>query len=170
MPPNCTGQVVIGSRSACSKTSWPLTHPASTPGGISAWSPSTPGGPGGRRQALRDRSRRGRARTAGRVRRRVVVGDGRQPPLLRCLHGLALCAWRQRRWDDAEAMFTARVWLDSSGPIGAVACLSPVRAQAHDGQSHEVHAAYRPSAVPNRRPRSTGPMEGRVMNDGSCRQ
>lgn len=49
-------------------------------------------------------------------------------PFLRCLHGLALCAWRQRRWDDAEAMFTARVWLDPSGPIDALACLDPVRA------------------------------------------
>jgi len=50
-------------------------------------------------------------------------------PFLRCLHGLALCAWRQRRWDDAEAMFTARVWLDPSGPIDALACLGPVRAR-----------------------------------------
>lgn len=49
-------------------------------------------------------------------------------PFLRCLHGLALCAWRQRRWDDAEAMFTARVWLDPSGPIDALACLDPVQA------------------------------------------
>lgn len=50
-------------------------------------------------------------------------------PFLRCLHGLALCAWRQRRWDEAEAMFTARVWLDPSGPIDALACLDPVRAR-----------------------------------------
>ena len=50
-------------------------------------------------------------------------------PFLRCLHGLALCAWRQRRWDDAEAMFTARVWLDPTGPIDALACLDPVRAR-----------------------------------------
>ena len=48
-------------------------------------------------------------------------------PFLRCLHGLALCAWRQRRWDDAEALFTARVWLDPSGPIDALACLDPVQ-------------------------------------------
>ena len=50
-------------------------------------------------------------------------------PFLRCLHGLALCAWRQRRWADAEAMFMARVWLDPSGPIDALACLDPVRAR-----------------------------------------
>lgn len=50
-------------------------------------------------------------------------------PFLRCLHGLALCAWRQRRWNEAEAMFTARVWLDPSGPIDALACLDPVRAR-----------------------------------------
>jgi hypothetical protein len=49
-------------------------------------------------------------------------------PLLRCLHGLALCAWRQRRWGEAEAMFTARVWLDPSGSLGALACLDDVRA------------------------------------------
>ncbi|MDY7105132.1 MAG: tetratricopeptide repeat protein [Actinomycetota bacterium] len=33
-------------------------------------------------------------------------------PFLRGLGGLARCAWRQRRWDEAEAMFTALVWLD----------------------------------------------------------
>jgi hypothetical protein len=48
-------------------------------------------------------------------------------PFLRCLHGLALCAWRQRRWDDADAMFTARVWLDPSGAFNDLACLDAVR-------------------------------------------
>lgn len=48
-------------------------------------------------------------------------------PFLRCLHGLALCAWRQRRWGDAEAMFTAGVWLDPPGSMTALACLDPVR-------------------------------------------
>lgn len=50
-------------------------------------------------------------------------------PFLRCLHGLALCAWRQRRWTDAEAMFTARVWLDPTGSLSALACLGPVQAR-----------------------------------------
>lgn len=50
-------------------------------------------------------------------------------PFLRCLHGLALCAWRRRRWDDAEAMFTARTWLDPSGSIDTLACLEPVQAR-----------------------------------------
>lgn len=50
-------------------------------------------------------------------------------PFLRCLHGLALCAWRQRRWSDAEAMFTARVWLDPTGSLSALACLDPVQAR-----------------------------------------
>ncbi len=50
-------------------------------------------------------------------------------PFLRCLHGLALCAWRQRRWDDAEEIFTARMWLDPSGWPDALACLQPVRAR-----------------------------------------
>lgn len=48
-------------------------------------------------------------------------------PFLRCLHGLALCAWRQRRWDEAEVMFTARVWLDPTGSLDAIACLDAVR-------------------------------------------
>ena len=51
-------------------------------------------------------------------------------PFLRCLHGLALCAWRQRRWDDAAAMFTARVWLDPNGAHGELACLNAVRAHS----------------------------------------
>jgi len=50
-------------------------------------------------------------------------------PFLRCLHGLALCAWRQRRWADAETMFTARVWLDPTGSLSALACLDPVQAR-----------------------------------------
>jgi hypothetical protein len=56
-------------------------------------------------------------------------------PFLRCLHGLALCAWRQRRWDDAEAIFTARVWLDPSQPLDALACLQPVRTHQRWTQS-----------------------------------
>lgn len=55
-------------------------------------------------------------------------------PFLRCLHGLALCAWRQRRWDDAEAIFTARAWLDPSSSLDALACLEPVR--AHQRWTH----------------------------------
>ena len=50
-------------------------------------------------------------------------------PFLRCLHGLALCAWRQRQWDDAVSMFEARVWLDPSGSLDALACLEQVRAR-----------------------------------------
>lgn len=50
-------------------------------------------------------------------------------PFLRCLHGLALCAWRQRRWDDAAAMFEARLWLDPSGSLDTIACLDQVRAR-----------------------------------------
>jgi hypothetical protein len=50
-------------------------------------------------------------------------------PFLRCLHGLGLCAWRQRRWDDAEEIFTARVWLDPAGALNDLACLDMVRSQ-----------------------------------------
>lgn len=48
-------------------------------------------------------------------------------PFLRCLHGLALCAWRQRRWDVAATMFEAKVWLDPSGSLDALVCLDEVR-------------------------------------------
>jgi len=50
-------------------------------------------------------------------------------PFLRCLHGLGLCAWRQRRWDDAEAIFTALVWLDPTASMNALVCLEPVRSR-----------------------------------------
>ena len=33
-------------------------------------------------------------------------------PFLRALHGLGLCAWRQRRWDDATVIYTNLVWID----------------------------------------------------------
>jgi hypothetical protein len=49
-------------------------------------------------------------------------------PFLRCLHGLALCAWRQRRWEDASSMFHALVWLDPNHSFDALACLEPVLA------------------------------------------
>lgn len=48
-------------------------------------------------------------------------------PFLRCLYGLALSAWRQRRWDEAELMFTARVWLDPTRSLDSLACLEAVR-------------------------------------------
>src|SRR5581483_9421028 len=44
-------------------------------------------------------------------------------PFLRCLDGLGLCAWRQRRWRDAEEIFTSLVWLDPTGSLSALACL-----------------------------------------------
>lgn len=50
-------------------------------------------------------------------------------PFLRCLHGLGLCAWRQRRWDDADQAFTSLVWLDPTGSLTALACLDAVRAR-----------------------------------------
>lgn len=50
-------------------------------------------------------------------------------PFLRALHGLGLCAWRQRRWDDAEEVFISRVWLEGAGTSGALSCLERVRAR-----------------------------------------
>lgn len=50
-------------------------------------------------------------------------------PFLRCLHGLGLCAWRQRHWDDADAIFTARIWLDPAGAFNDLACLDMVQSR-----------------------------------------
>jgi hypothetical protein len=50
-------------------------------------------------------------------------------PFLRALHGLGLCAWRQRRWDDAVVRFTNRLWLEGSGTIDALWCLHQVTAR-----------------------------------------
>ncbi|MDQ1501572.1 MAG: hypothetical protein QOI86_4912 [Actinomycetota bacterium] len=47
-------------------------------------------------------------------------------PFLRCLYGLGLCAWRQRRWSDADAIFTSLVWLDPTGSLHALACYEQV--------------------------------------------
>ena len=59
-------------------------------------------------------------------------GEPGQPLDPRCIDAwghLGLCVWRQRRWEEPEAMLTARVWLDPTGPLDALACLEPVRAR-----------------------------------------
>ena len=48
-------------------------------------------------------------------------------PFLRALHGFGLCAWRQRRWADAETIFTNLVWIDGGDTWTPFACLSAVR-------------------------------------------
>lgn len=58
-------------------------------------------------------------------------------PFLRCLHGLGLCAWRQRRWDDAEEIFSARVWLDPAGAFSALACLEMVQSRTRWTRAHD---------------------------------
>ena len=50
-------------------------------------------------------------------------------PFLRALHGLGLCAWRQRRWDEAETVFTNLVWIDGGSTWTALECLDAVRAR-----------------------------------------
>lgn len=47
-------------------------------------------------------------------------------PYHRALYGLGLCAWRKRRWQDAENIFRSRVWLDGSGGWGVLSCLDQV--------------------------------------------
>lgn len=47
-------------------------------------------------------------------------------PFLRALNGLGLCAWRQRRWDDAAAIFTDLAWIDGGSTWTSLACLHAV--------------------------------------------
>ncbi|MCB1002475.1 MAG: tetratricopeptide repeat protein [Acidimicrobiales bacterium] len=57
-------------------------------------------------------------------------------PFRRALHGLGLCAWRQRRWDEAQSIFVSLVWLDPGSSYDALACLDQVtsrtRWSSHD--------------------------------------
>jgi hypothetical protein len=48
-------------------------------------------------------------------------------PFHRALHGLGLCAWRQRRWTDAEAIFTNLLWIDGCETWNALSCLESVK-------------------------------------------
>jgi Calcium binding len=50
-------------------------------------------------------------------------------PFHRALHGLGLCAWRQRRWEDAEVIFTNLLWVDGAQTWDALECLYMVRAR-----------------------------------------
>lgn len=50
-------------------------------------------------------------------------------PFLRCVHGLGICAWRSRRWDDAEAAFTSLSWLEPN-EHSALSCLLQVTARS----------------------------------------
>ena len=50
-------------------------------------------------------------------------------PFLRALHGLGLCAWRQRRWDDATLIYTNLVWIDGCQTWNALECLQAVEAR-----------------------------------------
>ncbi len=47
-------------------------------------------------------------------------------PFHRALHGLGLCAWRQRRWDDAAEIFTNLLWIDGAQTWDALECLLAV--------------------------------------------
>jgi hypothetical protein len=49
-------------------------------------------------------------------------------PFHRALHGLGLCAWRQRRWTDAAVIFTNLAWIDGCQTWNAVECLRAVEA------------------------------------------
>lgn len=50
-------------------------------------------------------------------------------PFLRALHGLGLCAWRQRRWEAADVIFTNLVRIDGGSTWDSVWCLNAVRAR-----------------------------------------
>ncbi len=47
-------------------------------------------------------------------------------PFLRALHGLGLCAWRQRRWEHASVIFTNLVWIDGCQTWTSLECLGAV--------------------------------------------
>jgi hypothetical protein len=49
-------------------------------------------------------------------------------PFLRALHGLGLCAWRQRRWSDAQTIYTNLLWTDGASTWTALECLTAVTA------------------------------------------
>ncbi|HYZ97815.1 MAG TPA: hypothetical protein VE575_03625 [Acidimicrobiales bacterium] len=93
-------------------------------------------------------------------------------PFLRCLHGLALCRWRQRRWDDAEALLTARVWLDPTGSLDALAC-STRSERGTAGRRHDDHVAsparVRPRAVAEGRRKPVVPLRPVVRARGRHR-
>ena len=48
-------------------------------------------------------------------------------PFHRALYGLGLCAWRQRRWEDAEDIFATRICLEGLTACSALHCLEQVR-------------------------------------------
>jgi hypothetical protein len=50
-------------------------------------------------------------------------------PFHRALHGLGLCAWRQRRWTDAEIIFSDLVWIDGCQTWTALECFRAVEAR-----------------------------------------
>jgi hypothetical protein len=50
-------------------------------------------------------------------------------PFLRALHGLGLCAWRQRRWPEGALIFTNLVWIDGCQTWDALECLRAVEAR-----------------------------------------
>jgi len=51
-------------------------------------------------------------------------------PFHRCLHGLGLCLWRLRRFEEAEKLFDRMLWLSPSDNLGVRFLLPRVRAQA----------------------------------------
>jgi hypothetical protein len=48
-------------------------------------------------------------------------------PFLRCLHGYGLCLWRLGRLAEAEAVFTALLWLNPGDNQGARELVEPIR-------------------------------------------
>jgi len=50
-------------------------------------------------------------------------------PYLRCLHGYGLCLWRQKRFDEATAVFTRMLWMNPSDNQGTRFNLNAVRDQ-----------------------------------------
>jgi hypothetical protein len=68
-------------------------------------------------------------------------------PFHRALHGLGLCAWRQRRWTDAAVIFTNLAWIDGGQTSDAIECLRAVEAherwRQHDPAPGSASAGWR---------------------------
>ena len=51
-------------------------------------------------------------------------------PFHRCLHGLALCLWRLRRFEEADALLQRMLWLNPSDNLGVRFLVPKVRSRS----------------------------------------
>ncbi len=78
-------------------------------------------------------------------------------PFHRALHGIGLCAWRQRRWDDAALIFTNLAWIDGCQTGPPLSVFAPWKL-ASSGGACEVCVGGGPGLI--RQFRHTPPLRG----------